>query len=326
MKKLVYGAALVGLFGAPVLADEMVLTSEVAASHWKTSYMERFVDEVEEATDGELTVSMFPAGQLYNDKDALGALGTGAVQMVWPVMVHLETVKSGAGVLTLPFAVTDEMMLDSCQRKGILDMLNAQLEGTGILTLGLLRTADLFFVFKDEEINSPEDLAGLKVRITGGRVLLDTMRKLNVSPISMAASEMSSALSQGVIDGVFTSPSGWADMIGETGQFGYIIPGFSLASYAVLVDRAWYEGLPGPQRNAINASIEGIVADQWQEAIDKDNAKIAGLEDGGAKIHRATEEQMAELKSLVSETAEDFASAHPDAMEAMKSIEVTCGN
>src|SRR5690606_16350208 len=91
-----------------VNAVEMVLTSEVAATHWKTQYMNEFAKDVAARTNGEVQVKVFPASQLYNDQDAVAALGTGAVHMVWPVSVRLETLDAGLGYLNLPFGLSDK--------------------------------------------------------------------------------------------------------------------------------------------------------------------------------------------------------------------------
>lgn len=72
-------AAFLGAASAGVAAaDELVLPSEVAATHWKTDYQNEFAQKVGERTGGAIDVKVFPAGQLYNEQDALAALGTGA--------------------------------------------------------------------------------------------------------------------------------------------------------------------------------------------------------------------------------------------------------
>ncbi|MCB1401182.1 MAG: hypothetical protein KDJ82_15770, partial [Rhodobacteraceae bacterium] len=63
----------------------MVITNELATTHWTTGVMEEFARRIEERTGGRVTPKVFHAGSLYNDQDAIAALGTGAVHMVWPV-------------------------------------------------------------------------------------------------------------------------------------------------------------------------------------------------------------------------------------------------
>lgn len=319
------GAALVAAFAGPAAAEDLVLPSEVAATHWKTDYQNEFAQMVGERTNGEISVKVFPAGQLYNEQDALAALGTGAVQMVWPVSVRVESVEPATGVINLPFAISDEMMANDCFAKGLTGVMSSYVEPRGLKILGLLRTADLFFIFKDDEVASMEDLKGKKVRVTGGKVFLDTMDRLGVSSVSMAASEMSTAMSQGAIDGVFSSPAGWAEMIGITGKYGWYVPGFSLSTYSVVADKTWFDGLPGEQQEAITSSLDEISKRQWVDAKASDEEAIQKMLDQGAVFHVADEVEAERWRDLASESASSFTEAHPEVMDKMADLEKTCG-
>src|SRR5690606_42101335 len=131
---------------------------------------------------------------------------------------------------------------------------------------GRRRTQALFFFFGVGDVRSLADMDGAKLRVTGGRIFLDMVSSFGASPISMAASEMSTALAQGAIDGVLTSPAGWAEMIGKTGKYAFHVPGMSLATYAVVVDRNWMDALPADQRQAVVDSLNDIIKRQWDEA------------------------------------------------------------
>lgn len=121
-------ATVLTLAGPALQAAEMVLPSEVAATHWKTGYMNEFAETVKKRTNGALVVKVFPAGQLYNDQDAMAALGTGAAHMVWPVAVRLETIDPRTGIINLPFAITDEQMVNRCFADGLTKFMSAYVE------------------------------------------------------------------------------------------------------------------------------------------------------------------------------------------------------
>lgn len=323
-KRLALGAAISISAGWSATAEDLVLPSEVAASHWKTDYQNEFAEMVAERTGGEISVKVFPAGQLYNEQDALAALGTGAVHMVWPVSVRMESIAEETGIINLPFAVSDEQMSNNCFAGGLSDLMSSYVEPRGLAILGLLRTSDLFFIFKDREVQKMEDLAGAKVRVTGGRVFLDTMSRLGISPVSMAASEMSTAMSQGAIDGVFSSPAGWAEMIGMTGQYGWYVPGFQLSMYAVVVDKAWFEGLSSEHQEAISGSISEISERQWIDAKAADEKLVEGMVDQGAVFHVAEDGEMQRWRGLAEESSASFTQAHADVVAKMGELEASC--
>ena len=108
-------AALMGLTGiaAPARAEtyEMVMTNEIATTHWTAQAMEHFAGRLKERSGGRIVPKIYHAGTLLKDKEAVAALGTGAVHMVWPVSVQLESLAPQYGVINLPFMITDEVML-----------------------------------------------------------------------------------------------------------------------------------------------------------------------------------------------------------------------
>lgn len=327
LKRVIAASAAICTFAATspaVLAEELVLPNEVAASHWKTGYMKQFAELVDKRTHGEIDVKIFPSAQLYNDQDALAALGTGAVQMVWPVSVRIETIDPRLGAINLPFTLTDELMTDQCYAKGLTELMSSYVEPRNLKILGMLRAADLFFVFADREVQKIEDVKGAKVRVIGGRVFLDTIRSLGASPVSMPASEMSSALGQGAIDGIFTSAAGWAEMIGKTGKYGWYVPNFSLSTYSVVVDKMWFDALPQAQQDAITTSMDEIVAKQWKEVVVEDQKLIDKMTAQGLKFHTAGPEEITRWEKVSEANKQTFASAHPDVLPAMQAVEKRC--
>jgi len=311
---------------APTLhAAEMIVSSEVAASHWKTRYMQEFADIVKKRTKGEIDVKVYPASQLFNDQDALAALGTGSVHMVWPVSVRLETVAPSLGFLNLPFGLTDEEMANKCYADKLTELVSSEVEPRKLKVLSLLRTADLLFIFKDREVDKLDELKGTKLRVTGGRVFLDMIRSLGASPVSMAASEMSTALSQGAIDGVFTSPAGWAEMIGMTGKHAYHIPSLALATYAVVVDKAWLEGQSEKNQKIISDAINEITTRQWGTARADDARLIKEMQSKGAIYDTASDADIARAHRLAEDGTSGFFKKYPQIVKRADEIQKACG-
>ncbi len=318
-------AALMSIATAP-RAAELILPSEVAATHWKTRYMNEFADAVKKRTNGALEVKVFPAGQLYNDQDALAALGTGAVQMVWPVSVRLETIDPRTGIINLPFGLSDEQMQNACFSSGLTKLVSSYVEPRKLQVLGFLRTSDLMFLFRNKDVKKLEDIKGTKIRVTGGKVFLDMIRSFDASPVSMAASEMSTALSQGAIDGIFTSPAGWAEMVGMTAKYAWYVPGMSLATYAVIVDKAWLDALPESQRKAVVDSFEEIEKRQWNEAIAEDKKMISKMTAQGAIYRVADKAEIQRWRAHAEPGNKAFEAKYPEVTRRFADLEARCNS
>jgi len=310
--------------GLPARAADVVLPSEVPASHWKTNYLNQFADEVKKRTNGALNVKVFPGAQLYNEQDAMAALGTGAVHMVWPLAARLETVEPRTGIINLPFTLSDELMLNRCFADGVAKLMSAYVEPRKLQVLGMLRTADLLFLFKSKDVHRLEDMKGSKVRVTGGKVFLDMIRSLNASPVSLPASEMSTALSQGAIDGVLSSPAAWSEIVGITAKYAWYVPGLATSTYAVVVDKVWFDALPGEQRKIIVDTIDEIARRQWKETMEADKKLIERMIAQGGVYRVADAAEIKRWRELGTVGNKVFTDKYPDALQKLAALEKGC--
>jgi len=325
VKKVVLSALLaLGVMAAPVSATEIIITSEIPVTTNPSLYIEQFLKEIETKTHGEVKGKYFAASQLYNDRDALVALGTGAVHMVWPVASRLELFDKRTGVLSLPFELNEKQLTNACFAKGLAEQMSSYLEPAGLGVLGFLRTAELIFLMRNKEVTSVADLKRQKIRVVGGRVMLDAMRTVDASPISMAASEMSVALSQGTIDGAMTSPAGWTDVLGMSAKYGALFPGMSLATSPVVVDKVWFDGLPQAHKTAIQEVLDGIIERQWKETVEKDKALVKQMVDQGAVYHVVPDSEVKLLRDAFNKASADFIKENADAIQALRELDKRC--
>lgn len=154
--------------------------------------------------------------------------------------------------------------------------------------------------------------------------MLDAMRTVDASPISMAASEMSVALSQGTIDGAMTSPAGWTDVLGMSAKYGALFPGMSLATSPVVVDKVWFDGLPQAHKTAIQEVLDGIIERQWKETVEKDKALVKQMVDQGAVYHVVPDSEVKLLRDAFNKASADFIKENADAIQALRELDKRC--
>lgn len=315
MKNVFIGLAMLCL-ATPVVAEDLVITSEVPASHWKSEYVNQFTKMVEDRSGGEIEVKFYPAGQLYSDKDAVAAIGTGSVQMVWPISGNLDALDSRLGLLGLPFTLSDELMSKPEFSAAIAKLVSAQVEDRGIAILGLLRSTDAIIVMKDTPVTQMSDLAGKRIRSGGGKTAQDMVAQMGANPISLPASEMVTSMSQGVIDGVLTSPAGWKTILADTASEGALVPGMILATYSIVVDSNWLDGLSEKNRTAVVSSALEVAAQQWADAVKKDNVDLQEMIDAGKGFHLIEGTQFDEFRAAAQPVIDTFAMEHPTIWQA----------
>lgn len=305
-------------------ATEMIITGEIPITTNPSPSIMKFIEEVEKRTNGEVKGKYFPASQLYNDINGIAAIGTGSVHMVWPVSSRLEALDPRIGIVSLPFSLTTQEMTNNCFVEGLTKQVNSYIEPKGVTVLGFLRTADLMFLMKDKDIQKQEDVSGLKIRVIGGQIMLDPMKSIGASPVSMAASEMSAALSQGAIDGVLSSPAGWADVLGSTAKFGTSVPGMALTTSAVVTDKAWLDSLPKEHSDVIRTVLQEIIVDQWKSSIVKDEELIQKMVQQGATYREMDPAEVEKLKASFTRANQKFVEKNAKAVEELAQVKKEC--
>jgi len=291
---------------------DMVMTNEIPGSHWTAELMEEFAETLRSRSEGRINPQIFHSATLFADRDAVAALGTGAVQMVWPVSVQLESIAPEYGVVNLPFALDDALMSNPEAAEEISAMLSSYLEDRGIRVMGLMRTADLVFLYRNKEVTEVGDLRGDRIRLTGGRVLQALMNEFGANPITMPATEMATAMMQGAIDGIFTSAGGW-QMVGvNAAGSASLVPGLSLLTYSVLVDDSWLQGLPEDLREIIETTMAETLETQWQNAIASDAATMDRMIELGGRFHTVDDAAMEEFRTLAAQASEVYTSRYPE--------------
>jgi TRAP-type C4-dicarboxylate transport system substrate-binding protein len=224
------------------------------------------------------------------------------------------------GVINLPMAFDDTLMLREGAPQALAEYLSQFVADRGMQVMGLMRTADPIFIFRDRYIETPEAMNNTKIRVTGGRILQELIRGLGASPITMPATEMATALMQGTIDGILTSYGGW-EMVGtNAAPRATWIPGLSLLTYTVLVDRDWLAGLPEDLREIVIDTTEEMLATQWRDGIAADVAKRDEMLAMGGTLHEVDSAAREEFRARALEANQIFTDQYPEVWAGFQEV------
>lgn len=304
-------AALAIAAAAPARAQvEMIITSELAPTHWKSKQIDGLAADIIKRSEGRVKAKVFHAAQLYDDKGAINAMGTGSVHMAWPASLWLEAVEPRYGVANLLFGVRDEDMLDNGIREPLKDYLSTLVEKKGIRVLALYRTTELGLLSNRAPLTSISELRGMKVRIPGGAVMREFASGIGIRGVTLPASEIVPAVMQGVIDGAITSPGVWR-------QFGPKVsmtrlPGLLIAHYSVIVDRAWLDKLPPRDRDAIVGAVSALNERQWRDAMAAEQASMDEMVQKGAELGVLPVPALQEMQKVAEKANGEFIRKHPE--------------
>ena len=160
---------------------------------------QRFADRVTQSSEGKLTVKLFAAGELVPPFESHDAVSSGAADMYHGADYYWQGKHKAYNFFTaVPYGFTANE-IDAWVMHGGGQELWDELGGRfGIKHLPCGNTGVQWGGWFNKEINSLDDMKGLKIRMPGlgGEVL----RRIGASAVSLPGGEIFSALQAGTID------------------------------------------------------------------------------------------------------------------------------
>ena len=276
------------VFSSLAAADPIFIrfSHVVAPNTPKGKAAELFKKLAEERTHGRVVVEIYPNSQLYKDREEIEALQLGAVQMLAPSLSKFGSLGVRSFELfDLPYIFPNKEILYRVMDGGVGRKLLDLLEPRGIIGLAYWDNG-----FKHMSANRPlrtvDDFKGLKMRIQASKVLEAQMKALGATPQAMAFSEVHSALQQGVVDGtenpvsnLYTKKMHQVQKHLTLSQHGYL-------GYAVIVNKAFWEGLPTDVRKILEQAMREATAYERDIAQKENDEALARVRAAGTtEVH-----------------------------------------
>ena len=275
----------------PALADGPIIikfSHVVAPDTPKGKGADRFKELAEKYTDGRVRVEVYPNSQLYKDKEEVEALQLGAVQMLAPSLAKFGPLGAREfEVFDLPYIVPDKAALRRVTDGPLGAKLFKKLESKGITGLAYWDNG-----FKVMSANKPlrevADFRGLKMRIQSSKVLEAQFKALGALPQVLPFSDVYQAMQTGVVDGAENTPSNMYTQKHHEVQKYATLSEHGYIGYAVIVNKKFWDGLPGDIRDALTRAMKEA------SAFANDSAQ-ADNDDAMAEMRKSRRIQFIEL-------------------------------
>ena len=206
--KLGLGGLAFGAVGAPAAFGQAKMVLKAADVHPLGYPTVEAVDllgkKLEGATNGRLSVQMFPSMQLGGEKEMLEQAQVGALQFARVSVGPVGAIVDDLNVFNLPFVFRDVAHMRKVIDGPIGDELLKQISDSPkaqLIGLAWMDSGARSFYNKVRDIKSIEDLKGLKIRMMGNPIFVDTMNALGGNGVAMGMDQVMNALQTGVVDG-----------------------------------------------------------------------------------------------------------------------------
>src|SRR5436305_9138047 len=165
--------------------------------------------KLEKATNGRLSVQMYPAMQLGGEKEAIEQAQVGAIQLARVSVGALGPVIDDLNVFNLPFLFRNtahmQKVIDGPIGKELLDAVTNN-QKAGLVGLCWMDAGARSLYDTKKPIKDITDLKGMKVRVMGNPMFVDMMNALGGNGVSMGYDQVFNALQTGVVDGAENNP------------------------------------------------------------------------------------------------------------------------
>jgi len=161
------------------------------------------------ATNGRLSIQMYPSAQLGGEKETIEQTQIGAIQMLRVSAGALGPIVDEVNVVNMPFLFKSiahsEKMMDGAVGQDLLDRISAN-PNAGLVALCWMNSGARSIYNTKHPIKTIDDIKGLKIRVIGNPIFVDMMNALGGNGIAMGYDQVFSALQTGVIDGAENNP------------------------------------------------------------------------------------------------------------------------
>lgn len=253
-------------------------------SHIFHAIAEKFGEELDSATDGRMSVTIYPAAQLGGEPDIVSQLESGALDFGFMTNAYMGTREPSVNAWFMPYLFNNleeaVEMRNSEEAKAMLDSLSSQ----GLVGLDFAFAGNRHTLLKNGFVEEVSDLKGKKIRIIGSPVMQEYWTQLGAGPTSMSLTEVYQSLQTGVIDGIDIDLDALV-----TEKY------YEQANYLTLTNQMTFPtAIVGSQVkfNSLSESDQQIVREalskavDWglTEAISREEANLQALKDAGVKI------------------------------------------
>ena len=180
---------------------ELTLGHGAAPGNPRTLGAETFKKLVEEASDGKITVQIMAQESVGSDPEMLTSVQNGALDMSINSQGPFSAYVPESALVGLPFLFENSEHAYHVIDEGTLDGLSEKAAEKGLVVLDYWDNGMRDITNSVHPINTPEDVAGLKIRVPDDPMSLDIFDALGANATPMAFNELYLALRQGAVDG-----------------------------------------------------------------------------------------------------------------------------
>ncbi len=289
--------------------------------HLMGKLLTKYSEIVNEKSNGRIYIEVYAGGQLGDERNEMQAVQMGALDIFRANTVFVgDFGAEKLNLFALPYLFEDREHLWKVLNSPIGDELLNDLENNqlGMIGLGYVEEGSRHFFNTKKPIYDPEDLNGMKLRVSETSILMDTVSALGSSPTPISFGELFTSLQTGVVDGAEQPLSGYfSNSFNEVAPY-LILDGHTYSpGMLVISERTWQKLNPEDQKILKEAAKE--LEGYNRKIVEKEEQEIlTELQEHGTTVTKPKD--IKEWQNAVQFIYEKYGSEYIDLIEKIRSM------
>ncbi len=159
-----------------------------------------FKEEVEQNSNGRITISIHPNGELGSDAELIEGVINDKVDMTVSSAGNFAVYATKLGISAMPFLFSDFDSAWKFMDSDLIKEVNKTLEPFNIVVLSHYDNGFRCVTTTNKPVNKVADMKGLNIRTPPNQIVMETMSTLGANPKPYAFNELKAALRDGLFD------------------------------------------------------------------------------------------------------------------------------
>ncbi len=158
---------------------------------------------VKERTQGRINIKLYPGVSLIQGDQTreFSAMRQGVIDMAVGSTINWSPQVKELNLFSLPFLMPDYAAIDALTQGDVGKKIFSTLDKAGVVPLAWGENGYRELTNSKRTVKSPADLKGLKIRVVGSPLFLDTFTALGANPTQMSWADAQPAFASGAVDG-----------------------------------------------------------------------------------------------------------------------------
>lgn len=295
----------------------IILAHAMHLSHPVSIAMDRMTELVEEYSDGQLRIEIYPTGVLGGERELLELVQIGTIDITKISGAVLENIVPPIQTLSLPYLFRDDQHFENVLwgevgNELLLEGVKYRLRGLAYYDAGMRS-----FYSVDRPIETPADLAGMKIRVQPSIMAMNLIRAYGGSATPLAYGELYTAFQGGIVDGAENNPpSFYTSRHYEVTNYYSLNEHTAVPDVLVIGNKSW-DRLDSREQDWLMRAVNESVDYQRELWIESEEESLRIVQEAGVEVLYPDQEP---FREMVQHIYDDVRENNPEMHEWVERI------